>query len=171
MDAGEESEFRDFVTARSAGLLRTAYLLTGDPGHAEDAVQAALTGVYLAWPRIRHREAVDAYARRTLVREIGSWRRRRRVTQVLTATVPEPEPIDSGDQVGDRDLLHAALLALPTQQRAVVVLRFYDDLAEADIADVLGVSTGTVKQHTSRAMARLRRVLTETRAVSEESET
>ena len=172
MDAQDEAAFCRFVTSRSTALLRAAYLLTGDRGDAEDAVQVALTRVYLAWPRIRHREAVDAYTRRTLVREVGSWHRRRRVRLVLSAAPPESPAsgAQAADQVADQDRLQQALLALPARQRTVVVLRFYEDLSERDVADVLGISTGAVKQHTSRALARLRTVLASLDELSEEIE-
>lgn len=153
-----DEQFRAFVAARSTALLRTAYLLTGDHGHAEDAVQAILVRVHLAWRRIEHAGAAESYARTTLLREVLSWRRRRRVALVLTDRLPEvagPE----GVSAEPRDEVHTALLALPDRQRATVVLRYFDDLSEAQTADLLGVSVGTVKQHTSRALARLRDLL------------
>jgi RNA polymerase sigma-70 factor (sigma-E family) len=159
MKSVDELAFRDFVETRSPGLLRTAYLLTGDRGLAEDAVQATLGRVYVSWDRIRALEAADAYTRRALVREVSSWRRRRRVTHVLTAQVPERPTSSTPDASEDRDEIRNALLRLPPRQRAVVVLRYFDDLAEADVASLLGISTGAVKQHTSRALARLRAVL------------
>jgi RNA polymerase sigma-70 factor (sigma-E family) len=158
MDAEAETAFREFVAARSAALVRAAYLLTGDRGDAEDAVQAALVRVYLAWPRIRRQEAVEAYTRRVLVREVLSWRRRRRVPQLLTAEVPD---VVGPERPAADDDLRRALLALPPRQRAVVVLRYYDDLTEAQIADALGVSPGSVKTHASRALAALRATLAE----------
>jgi RNA polymerase sigma factor (sigma-70 family) len=102
---------------------------------------------------------VDAYARRTLVREIGSWRRRRRVQQVLTDSLPEPRLSPTSSGAEDRLVLRAALLQLAAQQRAVVVLRFYSDLSEADIAQTLGICVGSVKRHASRGLWRLRQVL------------
>jgi RNA polymerase sigma-70 factor, ECF subfamily len=160
MDAGDEVEFRDFATGRSPALLRSAYLLTGDRAEAEDAVQEALTKLYLAWPRIRHRDAVDAYARKVLLHEVLSWRRRRRVALVLGVVPPERAVgADEAAGVGVRDEVHRALLALPARQRAVVVLRYFDDLSEAQTAVTLGISTGAVKQHASRALAHLRDLL------------
>lgn len=161
MDADAEAAFREFVHASSASLLRTAYLLTHDVGHAEDAVQTTLTRVYLAWPRITRREAVHAYARRTLVREVSSWHRGRRPHVRPYAAVPDqPEPTSSSS-IEDRDLLAGALGRLSRQQRTVLVLRFYNDLSERDVADALDISVGAVKQHTARALARLRMSLAE----------
>jgi RNA polymerase sigma-70 factor (ECF subfamily) len=153
MDAADEAAFRDFVVGRSAALLRSAYLLTGDRGHAEDALQAALARVYAAWPRIRHREAVESYTRRAMVREVQSWRRRRRVGVVLTDHPPDRPVLDTP---GSDDDVRSALLALPARQRAVVVLRYFDDLSEPQVADALGISVGAVKQHASRALTALR---------------
>jgi RNA polymerase sigma-70 factor, ECF subfamily len=168
VDAEAEGAFREFVTARTSALLRAAYLLTGDAGDAEDAVQQALTRVYLAWPRIRHREAVDAYARRTLVREVASWRRRRRIRFVLAASVPERPAAAEATSSDERDALRPALLGLSPRQRAVVVLRFYEDMSEREVAETLGISTGAVKQHTSRALDRLRRALAESATAGQE---
>jgi RNA polymerase sigma-70 factor (sigma-E family) len=154
----EEAAFREFVTQRSAGLLRTAYLLTGDRGLAEDAVQAMFGRVYLSWPNIRERAAADAYCRTALVREVSSWRRRRRVQHVLTADPPDrPQIVDEESDVAER--LRRALVGLPPRQRAVVVLRYYDDMSEADVAAALGISAGSVKQHLHRAVAALRAAL------------
>jgi RNA polymerase sigma-70 factor (sigma-E family) len=163
----EEAAFREFVAARSASLLRTAYLLTGDRGLAEDAVQSMFGRVYLRWSKIRAREAVDAYCRTALVREVSSWRRTRQVRHVLTAEVPERiHPTDSAPSAPD-DALRRALIALPPRQRAVVVLRYYDDMSEAEIAAALDVSRGTVKQHTHRGLATLRSVLGDDHLVEE----
>ena len=166
MDAGQEQAFRDFVVARSAALQRSAYLLTGDRGEAEDAVQAALVRLYVSWPRIHSSEATEAYARKVLLREVLSWRRKKRVAVGLTGAPPERALLVSPDQVEDRDRLRRALQELPPRQRAVVVLRFYDDLTEAQTAELLGVSTGSVKTHASRGLQRLRASL-----AAEEEET
>jgi RNA polymerase sigma-70 factor (sigma-E family) len=166
----EEAAFRDFVTARSPALLRTAYLLTGDRGLAEDAVQAMFSRVYVSWSRIRHKQAVDAYCRKTLVREVSSWRRRRRVTHVLTGDVPERADVARGEASGANEPLRAALLALSPRQRAVVVLRYFYDMSEADVATALGISRGSVKQHTYRALASLRTALVTNSALIEETD-
>ena len=170
MKPEDEAAFRDFVTARSAALLRTAYLLTGDVGMAEDAVQAVFGRVYLTWPRIQHREAAESYCRRALVREVSSWRRRRRVTHVLTDQVPETASTTDADSTERDDRLKTALLALPARQRTVVALRYYADLAETDVADLLGITTGSVKQHAHRALAALRIALDEPHDLTKEAE-
>jgi RNA polymerase sigma-70 factor (sigma-E family) len=159
VDAVAEGAFREFVAARASALLRTAYLLTGDRGLAEDAVQVALTRLCLAWPRIRHSEAIEAYVRRILVREVLSWRRRRRVSEVLVSAPPELATGDSTSTLETRDELLRALQALPPRQRAVLVLRYFDDAQETQIAELLGISTGSVKTHASRGLAALRQLL------------
>jgi len=151
-----EDEFREFAVARSRSLRRTAYLLTGDHQHAEDLLQTTLTKVYLAWERIRDPHAVEAYARRTLVTTYTSWWRRRSWHERTVAELVETEERDSADRVVDRDELWRVLQQLPRQQRAVVVLRFYEDLTVLATAEVLGIGIGTVKSHTSRALAALR---------------
>lgn len=166
MQLAEEAAFREFVTQRSAGLLRTAYLLTGDRGLAEDAVQAMFGRVYLSWPKIRERAAADAYCRTALVREVSSWRRRRRVQHVLTADPPDrPQVVDEASDVAER--LKRALVGLPPRQRAVIVLRYYDDMSEADVAAALGISPGSVKQHLHRAVAALRAALAQPELIEE----
>jgi RNA polymerase sigma-70 factor (sigma-E family) len=151
---------RDFVAARGQALLRTAYLLTGDRQLAEDLVQAALEKVFRRWSAIRVASAAEAYVRRTMYRDQVSLWRRRRVPELLSVSVPEPreplEPPDAGDRVEDRLLLRAALQELPPGQRTVVVLRYFEDLTEQQVADVLGVSVGTVKSQGHKALARLR---------------
>jgi RNA polymerase sigma-70 factor (sigma-E family) len=158
MDERDHEAFCAWVALRSAALHRTAYLLTGSRADAEDLVQTALAKTYLAWGRIRDREAVDGYARRVLVNTQTSLWRRRRVPEHVTDDLPEPRS-GARDAMADLDLHDAlwhALARLPRRQRAAVVLRYYEDLSEADTAAVLGCSVGTVKSATSRALARLR---------------
>nr|WP_230417017.1 SigE family RNA polymerase sigma factor [Micromonospora tarapacensis] len=152
-----EEEFRDFVTSRSAALLRTAYLLTGDWGIAEDLLQTALTKTYLAWKRLGGIEAIEPYARRVMVNTSTSWWRRRWHGERPTEVLPERAAVDEIDQQLDRDVLWRHLRALPARQRAVLVLRFYEDMSEAQTAAILEISPGTVKSQTSRALATLRR--------------
>jgi RNA polymerase sigma-70 factor (sigma-E family) len=155
--AGEvEAEFRQFVAARSASLQRTAYLLVGDWAHAEDVVQTALTKTYLAWKRLGQIEAVDAYARRVLVTTATSWWRRRWHGERPTDVMPERAGPDRFDQELERQAMWRQVQSLPARQRAVLVLRFYEDLTEAETARVLGVAVGTVKSQTARALASLR---------------
>lgn len=153
MGADEES-FREWASQRQLALLRSAILLTGDRPRAEDLVQEALTKVALRWRRLRTGNP-EAYARRVIVRDnISWWRKRRR--EVL---FDEPEVADSPDfamAVERRMLLDHALAALTPRQRAVVVLRYYDDLAVEDTAELLGVTVGTVKSQTNLALRRLR---------------
>ena len=161
MDERAREDFRSYVLARSACLLRTAYLLTGDRADAEDLLQTALAKTCLAWDRIRDREALDGYVRRVMVNTQTSFWRRRRVNAFPTDDLPEQPGRDVvlRDFTADVDLhdaLWTALAGLPRRQRAMVVLRYYEDLSEAETASVLGVSVGTVKSTTSRALARLR---------------
>ncbi|RYC04155.1 SigE family RNA polymerase sigma factor [Nocardioides zhouii] len=158
MDA--DTAFADFVRARSTALLRTAYLLTGDRAQAEDLVQEALLSVYRSRGRIREPAAIEGYVRTTLVRTHISTRRRRSTTELSLERIPEQpreaeEPIWAGET-------WPAVLALPARQRAVIVLAYFHDLSEVEIAGVLGCSTGAVKSHRARALAALRGVLAPT---------
>jgi len=153
-ETGREA-FRAYVVGRSAALLRTAYLLTGNKADAEDLLQTALAKTYLAWDRIREREALDAYVRRTMVTtQTSIWRRKR--PEHPTDQLPERSGRDTHADADLHDALWAALGKLSRKQRAAVVLRYYEDLSEAETAKVLGVSVGTVKSTTSRALAAMR---------------
>jgi RNA polymerase sigma-70 factor (sigma-E family) len=154
-----EDEFRDFVTARSAALLRTAFLLAGDWATAEDLLQTALTKTYLAWKRLGQIEAIEPYARRVLVNTATSWWRRRWHGERPTEFVPERAAPDRLDEQLERDALWRHVKALPARQRAVLVLRFYEDMSEAQTAALLNISAGTVKSQTSRALGTLRQRL------------
>ncbi|MEH0984625.1 SigE family RNA polymerase sigma factor [Micromonospora sp. CPCC 205556] len=160
-----EEEFRDFVAARSGALLRTAYLLAGDWATAEDLLQTALTKTYLAWKRLGGIEAIEPYARRVMVNTSTSWWRRRWHGERPTEVLPERAGVDEIAQQLDRDLLWRHLTALPARQRAVLVLRYYEDMSEAQTAALLEISPGTVKSQTSRALATLRRRLGEQAAL------
>ncbi|MGH8794338.1 MAG: SigE family RNA polymerase sigma factor [Stackebrandtia sp.] len=151
-------QFREFVAARSAALHRAAYLLTGNWATAEDLVQTALTKTYLAWKRHGEIGSVEAYARRVLYTTNASWWRRRSSGEKPTETIPEltPAPGDTAEDTVRRDLMWRYVLTLPKRQRAVLVLRFYEDLSEADAAHILGVSAGTIKSQCSRALSNLR---------------
>ena len=148
--------FDEFVRARSPGLLRAAYLLTGDSQLAEDLVQNALVKTSLAWRRLERQENADAYARRVLYNQQVSWWRRRRVQEVFDDIAPERAGADVYGGVDLRLSLRAALLALPPRQRAVIVCRYFDDLTEAGTAEVLDMAIGTVKSQAHRALAALR---------------
>lgn len=156
MGASSHDEFHDFVAARRPTLLRAAMLLTADRADAEDLLQSALTKTFLAWNRINDRGALDGYVRRTMVNINISWWRRRKLEEYPTDELPDTPVDDHTDRSGLRDELDRILDRLPERQRAAVVLRYYEDLTENEIAETLGVSVGTVKSTVSRAMAKLR---------------
>jgi RNA polymerase sigma-70 factor (sigma-E family) len=156
--------FTAFVESASPSLLRTAWLLTGDHHVAHDLVQAALVRTYVAWPRVRSESAL-AYARRILVNErTDRWRRHG--SEVAVAVLPEgaSSSSSSSSMAGsdDRDAVVRLLARLPEQQRRVVVLRYYVDLSEQAVADLLDLSVGTVKSTASRGLAALRAELATT---------
>jgi RNA polymerase sigma-70 factor (sigma-E family) len=148
--------FRDYVTTRGPSLLRAAYLLTGNRADAEDLVQAALAKTYLAWDRIEDRGALDGYVRRAMINTHISWWRRRKLDEYPTDEIPDQPVADHADQSQLQDSLRRAVERLPYRMRAAVVLRYYEDMTEAEVADALGVSLGTVKSTVSRAVAKLR---------------
>jgi RNA polymerase sigma-70 factor (sigma-E family) len=152
----EHEEFRDYVAARGPALLRAAMVLTTDRAEAEDLLQSALAKTYLAWDRINDRAAVDGYVRRAMVNTQISWWRRRKLEVYPTDQVPDQAVDDHTGRSELHDVLSRALDRLPKRQRLAVMLRYYEDMSEAEIADVLGVSVGTVKSTVSRAMAKLR---------------
>ena len=156
-----EDEFREFVTERSSALLRTAYLLAGDWATAEDLLQISLTKTFLAWKRLGHLDAVEPYTRKVLVNTATSWWRRRWHGERPTEVLPERVTADGLDERLERDALWRHVRELPARQRAVLVLRFYEDQSEAETARVLGVSVGTVKSQCSRALSTLRLRLSE----------
>jgi RNA polymerase sigma-70 factor (sigma-E family) len=152
-----DSDFEEFFSARSPTLRRTAYVLCGDWSLAEELTQAALVKVYAQWHRLR-RDGADAYARRVLINASASrWRKLRH--ERLVDSVPDSSaPVRSRD---DHIVIAAALAELPTQQRAVIALRFIEDLSVEEVAGLLGIAEGTVKSHTSRATQALRAALAE----------
>lgn len=157
MNALQDDEFRGFVTTRGFALLRTAYLLTGDQQLAEDLVQTALEKAVTHWHSIRVAAAAESYVRRTMYREQVSIWRRRRVTELPTVVLPEPRrALGDGDPVEDRLVLRDALMTLGRRQRTVIVLRYFEDMTEEQVADALGISVGTVKSQAHRALAHLR---------------
>jgi RNA polymerase sigma-70 factor (sigma-E family) len=151
----DRSGFDEFVATRSRALLRTAYLLTGDHGQAEDLLQTALAKCWFAWGRIDG--PPEPYVRRALVTTYATWWRRRWRGEWPTGELPDRGDPAATTSVDDRDALWRALGALPRRQRAVVVLRYYEDLSEAETAAALGISTGTVKSQAAKALAALRR--------------
>jgi RNA polymerase sigma-70 factor (sigma-E family) len=153
----DRTDFDVFVTARSAALLRSCYLLTHNWASAEDLLQTALAKAWFAWGRIDGNP--EPYLRSVIVNTYTSWWRRRWNGELPADDLPEPGRVDGRDamaEVDDRDVLWAALGRLPRRQRAVVVLRFYEDLTEVQTAAVLGVTVGTVKSQTSKALASMR---------------
>ncbi|MEV7012175.1 SigE family RNA polymerase sigma factor [Streptosporangium sp. NPDC051022] len=155
---GTHEEFREYVVARGPALLRIAHQLTGHPNDAEDLLQAALFRTYLAWDRIQDRAALDAYVRRAMVNINISWWRRRKLEEYPSEEIPEPAL--AGDHGHLPEQVERALDRLPNRMRTAVVLRYYEDMTEPEIARALGISVGTVKSTVSRAMARLRGDLT-----------
>ena len=152
-----DAEFEQYMAARQPSLLRTAYLLTGDRHAAEDLVQTALAKLYLSWDKVQRRELVDGYVRRIMVNENNSWWRRAwKRREVCTGEVPDEVGVEDVHDDGQRSALWDFVQTLPRKQRAVVVLRYYEDLSEAEIAETLGISVGTVKSQASRALAALR---------------
>jgi RNA polymerase sigma-70 factor, ECF subfamily len=155
-DPTVQGDFRDYVANRSGALQRTAYLLTGEWSAAEDLVQTTLMKTYLAWQRSGGLDSIEAYARRVMLNTATSWWRRRWRGERPTESLPEIAYADPADQVLERDAVWALVRRLPAGQRAVVVLRYYEDRTEAQTAELLGVSVGTVKRQASRAMDALR---------------
>ncbi len=148
--------FEEYVAARRTALLRTAYLLTGQHADAEDLVQMALVKAVPHWRRIS--DDPEPYVRRILAREATNRWRRRRWREVSSDVLPET--LSEGTDPTDREVLRQALMRLSPRQRAVVVLRYFDDLTEQQTAEVLGIGLGTVKSHGREAMARLRELIT-----------
>jgi RNA polymerase sigma-70 factor (sigma-E family) len=153
-----DEEFARYVRARQHRLLRAAYLVCGDAHLAEDLLQGALTKLATRWDKIRH-ENPDAYVRRILYRDaVSSWRKTRRESLSSLPLIEVPVH-DRSSQTSQRIDLERALAELTPKQRAVVVLRFFEDRSEIEAAEVLGVSVGTVKSQTHAALARLRALL------------
>jgi RNA polymerase sigma-70 factor (sigma-E family) len=156
VDAGAEG-FAQFVEARQRALQRTAWLLTGDWAAAEDLVQTALVRSWPRWERIRRRDDPEIYVRRAMVNTWSSWRRRRWWGERPSEAVPDVQAVgDVAAEVAVRVMVQGALRSLTARQRAVLVLRVFDDLSEAQVAQVLDCAVGTVKATMARAVARLR---------------
>jgi RNA polymerase sigma-70 factor (sigma-E family) len=160
----DDADFESFVRARRRSLMRSAYMLTGDQFLAEDLVQTALARTHKAWGRLADPANADAYTRKVMYHIQVSWWRRNRVPESVTDTSPEPRPTGGpGEATGltNKMTIHSALLKLSEKQRAVLVLRFFEDRTEAETADILDVAVGTVKSQTSKALAKLRQVAPE----------
>lgn len=160
MAARDREAFSEFVAARGTALQRAAYLMVGERGLAQDLVQEALTKTYVAWPRLRDPAKAEAYTRKAITTTaIGWYRRKGWSAERPSDTVPEHHTADHADRVAlQRQLVHA-LMQLGPRQRAAIVLRFYDDLTEAQTAEALGCAVGTVKSQVSAGLKRLRSLL------------
>lgn len=165
MNAADEADFRNYAASNMRGLRRTAFLLCGDWHHADDVVQNVLTRLYQHWTRIQRREQVDAYVRRMVVRATFERKRRFAWRRELNSAQPPETPVDDDAHVEERIVLLDALAKMPPRQRAVVVLRFWDDRDVADTAAILDCSEGTVKSQTARGLATLRTLLTDSQLV------
>lgn len=153
-----DEDFREFVAARSPALLRTAFLLLGDRGLAEDLVQSALAKAYRHWDRVIAAGNPEAYVRRIMVNERRSWWRRNPGREVL-GVVPDRGSPDGTAGLAERDAVWQAVLRLPPRTRAVLVLRYWEDLSEAETAQVLECSVGTVKSQAWRGLRKLQHVM------------
>ncbi len=154
-----EDEFAEFVAAALPRLLRFGHVLTGNPASAEDLVQTALGRSLRAW-RLRRIDDPHAFVRKVMVNSYASWYRRQGIREIVTASPGGAAvAIDAAALVDDRDAVWRALLTLPPRQRAVIVLRYYEDLSELEIAAVMGTSPGTVKSQSARALRRLAGIL------------
>ncbi|HEY3902389.1 MAG TPA: SigE family RNA polymerase sigma factor [Streptosporangiaceae bacterium] len=150
-------EFAQFVEVRERALQRTAWLLTGDWALAEDLVQTALARSWPRWDRITRRDDPEIYVRRVMINTWSTWRRRRWRGESASEELPErPAPGDVAAEVAMRELCRDLLSKLTDRQRSVVVLRIFDDLTEAQVAQILGCALGTVKSTMSQALAKLR---------------
>jgi RNA polymerase sigma-70 factor (sigma-E family) len=150
------SAYSELVETRSAALFRTAYLVVGDHQLAQDLLQEALVKAYVAWPRLRDTSRAEAYVRRTIVTTAISWRRRRSFHERPVEAVPDDGEDDETDRLAARDALWDELRRLPPRQRATLVLRYYEDLSEADTAELMGCSVGTVKSQVAAGLGKLR---------------
>lgn len=155
MGGSDRPEFEEFVGARSDALQRFGYLLTSDWALAEDLLQTALARAYQRWSRIRS-DNPEAYVKKIMVNTWSSWWRRRWRGEVPTEAMPEIPTRDQYSDVDRREVVRAALAKLPARQRAVLVLRFHEDLTEHQVASLLGITPGTVKSQAARALAKLR---------------
>lgn len=160
MDTAAEQEFREFVVATSAALMRLAYLLTGGDQHAaEDLLQVALAKTAARWGSV---EYPDRYVRQVMYRQqVSSWRLRWRRRETQVALVPDATRHDDAPAVDLKLTVRGALARITPRQRAVLVLRFFEDLPEAEVARLLGCSVGTVRSTTHRSLARLRELAPE----------
>lgn len=161
MQQSDEDRFTEFVRAHTASLFKTAYLMTGDYQRAEDVLQAALVRVYRHWPRVDTMDRPAGYARKVVVNQSISWWRRRSSREPLLRMRDEPAWDGRVDDFAEHERVWKAVLSLPQRQRAVLVLRYYEDMTEAEIAEILAIAPGTVKSHSHAAVRRLGELLEE----------
>lgn len=157
--------YEEFADSRLAALVRYAVMLTGDPHQAQDLVQETMVRVQLNWRRVARADSPERYVRRMLTNQYVDWRRGSWVRRVLLRPEPDvavTEPGDHAQHTADRDQVWSWLARLPRRQRATLVLRYYEDLPDAEIAEILGCAVGTVRSSISRALATLRAELVET---------
>lgn len=168
MDPGFEADFRQFVVDRSGALFRTAYLLTGDRHAAEDLVQSALVKTAAKWRSLRDPAAIEGYVRRVMYHEqVSWWRRRSRVAEVSSSRLPDRTGDGHADVVELRMVMRTALSRLTPRQRTMLVLRYFEDLSETEIARLLGVRVGSVRSQIYRSLARLKETAPELTTVKE----
>ncbi|MGC4756738.1 SigE family RNA polymerase sigma factor [Micromonospora trifolii] len=151
--------YEEFADTRLAPLLRYAVMLTGEPHQAQDLVQETMVRVQLNWRRVARADSPERYVRRMLTNQYVDWRRGSWVRRVLLRGEPDtsvPMPTDHAQSAVDRDQVWSWLSRLPRRQRAALVLRYYEDLPDVEIADILGCAVGTVRSSISRALATLR---------------
>jgi RNA polymerase sigma-70 factor (sigma-E family) len=158
VNASDRTQFEEFMASRWAGLVRLAFGLTGDRWLAEDLAQTALASAYASWWRVSRADDPDAYVRRILINASKSRFRRHRLSEQPSEPddLPDPEVADPATDVGERSALLTALAELPPRQRAVVVLRYVEDMTDAQVGALLGCSAGTVRSQAARALAKLR---------------
>jgi RNA polymerase sigma-70 factor (sigma-E family) len=163
MKPADEADFRAFVAARSPSLLWFAHVLTGDPHTAEDVVQTALARTASGWSRVRRKDNPEGHVRRAIVTtHLNALRRRpwrEQPRDFITNDADDADAARPEHDLDERDAMWSALSELPPKQRAVLVLRYYEDLSEADIAEVLGCSRGTVKSQAAKGLSRLRQIV------------
>ena len=157
MDEARRKAFDDLVDARSPALLRTAYLLTGDWSSAEDLLQSAFAKTWFRWKRIEDPQAGESYVRQVMYTTYCKWYRRKWRGEISTGFLPDTQAVaDAYSRIDEQDGLGRALAELTPKTRAILVLRFFEDLTEAQVAHTLGCSIGTVKSTTHRGLAKLR---------------
>jgi RNA polymerase sigma-70 factor (sigma-E family) len=153
----DSAAFAEFAAARSSALFRAAYLMVGEHGLAEDLLQEALTKTYVAWPKLRDINNAEAYTRKAITTTaISWWRRKSWQNEKPRGDLPELPYAEHSEHVAQREWLWVELQSLPPRQRVAIVLRFYEDLTEAQTADAMGVTVGTVKSQVSDALKNLR---------------